>query len=236
MSKHETHTASRRKNVSSREQVEDSAVPANGDIEPDAAASGASEQEGEADEVRNEISDQMRERNDAADIALAAVDELADRAAEYDELKQQLDAAQEQLLRNAAEFQNYRRRTEQEKSQLVELGKSVVLRNLLNVVDDFQRSLEAAEHAAQQEQATGPAFQALKDGVEMVYRKLMDELSRLGVEPIESVGHPFDENEHEAMMQQPNADAQPGTVVEEIQKGYRMGDRILRHAKVIVAA
>jgi molecular chaperone GrpE len=56
------------------------------------------------------------------------------------------------------------------------------------------------------------------------------------VQPIEAVGRPFDENEHEAMMQQPDTDAAPGTVIEELQKGYRMGDRILRHAKVIVAA
>lgn len=209
-------------------------MQANGDADVDATA--PEDQESETDHVREDVSQQMSERNDAADIALAAVDELADRAAEFDTLKEQLDAAQEQLLRNAAEFQNYRRRTEQEKSQLIELGKSVVIRHFLDIVDDLQRSLEAAEQAEQQESQNSPTYAALKEGVELVYRKFTDELARHGVEPIEAVGREFDENEHEAMMQQPETDASPGTVIDELQKGYRMGDRILRHAKVIVAA
>ncbi len=194
------------------------------------------DQNPEIDDVRDDITSGMKGEDDAADIALAAVDELADRATELETLREQLEASQEQLLRNAAEFQNYRRRTEQEKTQLVELGKSLVIQQFLDVLDDFRRSLEAAEQVEQTERQSGPAYRALKEGVELVYRKFMDELSKLGVEPIEAVGQPFDENEHEAMMQQPDSDAEPGIIVEELQKGYRINDRILRHAKVIVAA
>jgi molecular chaperone GrpE len=190
----------------------------------------------DASDVRDGITSQMGGHDDAADIALAAVDELADRATEIESLRQELESAQEQLLRNAAEFQNYRRRTEQEKAQLVGLGKTLVIQQFLDIVDDFQRSLEAAEQVQRNDSESGSAYGALKEGVDLVYRKFVDELAKLGVQPIEAVGRPFDENEHEAMMQQPDTDAAPGTVIEELQKGYRMGDRILRHAKVIVAA
>lgn len=190
----------------------------------------------DANDVRDGITSQMGGHDDAADIALAAVDELADRATEIESLRQELESSQEQLLRNAAEFQNYRRRTEQEKAQLVGFGKTLVIQQFLDIVDDFQRSLEAAEQVERNDSESGSAYRALKEGVDLVYRKFVDGLTKLGVQPIEAVGRPFDENEHEAMMQQPDTDAAPGTVIEELQKGYRMGDRILRHAKVIVAA
>jgi molecular chaperone GrpE len=190
----------------------------------------------DVNDVRDGITSQMGGHDDAADIALAAVDELADRATEIESLRQELESSQEQLLRNAAEFQNYRRRTEQERAQLVGLGKTLVIQQFLDIVDDFQRSLEAAEQVERNDSESGSAYRALKEGVDLVYRKFVDELTKLGVQPIEAVGRPFDENEHEAMMQQPDTDAAPGTVIEELQKGYRMGDRILRHAKVIVAA
>jgi len=201
---------------------------------------GGSSNEAEAsdmNDVRDDVTSHMNGDGDAADIAIAAVDELADSAAELESVRQELASSKEQLLRNAAEFQNYRRRTEQERSQLVEIGKSLVIQQFLDVLDDFQRSLDAAGEVERNEsEKSGPAYQALKEGVELVYRKFVDELEKHGIQPIEAIGEPFDENMHEAMMQQPDTDAQPGTVVQELQKGYRMGDRILRHAKVIVAA
>ena len=143
---------------------------------------------------------------------------------------------QDKLVRQAAEFQNFKRRTAQEKSTLVEHGKSLVLQNLLEVIDDFSRSKEAAEKLEGQEDPEA-AYQALKQGVDLVYEKFMRELGRLGVEPIEAAGRPFDEKEHEAVMQQPAPEgAGTGVVLQEVQKGYRMGDRVLRHSKVIVSA
>lgn len=189
------------------------------------------------DDVREDITSHMKGDGDAADIALAAVDELADSAAELESVKQELESSKEQLLRNAAEFQNYRRRTEQERSQLLELGKSLVIQQFLDILDDFERSLEAAGEVERNEsEKSGSAYLALKEGVELIYRKFVGELEKHGVQSIEAVGEPFNENMHEAMMQQPDTDAEPGTVIQELQKGYRMGDRILRHAKVIVAA
>ena len=157
---------------------------------------------------------------------------------ELEQLRKQRDEAAERLLRQAAEFQNYRRRTEQEKAQMVLFGKSMVIQQLLDVFDDFHRSIEAAERVNHEgSQVVNPAYDSLKSGVELAYRKLMDELKKLDVEPIEAVGTPFDERIHEAVMQQPVADGgEEGIVVAEIQRGYRMGEKVLRHAKVVVSS
>lgn len=157
-----------------------------------------------------------------------------DLAAELDRHREQTRQLEEQLLRRAAEFQNYRRRTEAELSQAADRGRGEVIVQMLDVLDDLQRSLAAAETAAETEQG-GPTYEALKTGVDLVYKKFGDTLRALGVQEIEAVGEPFDEHLHEAMMQQEVPNASPGTVVGEIQKGYRMGDRVLRHARVIVA-
>jgi len=186
-------------------------------------------------EVREKIMDQMKTRDDAADIALAAVDELADRAAEVESMRAELESTREQLLRKVAEFQNYRRRTDQEKTLLVEYGKSLVVQKLLDVLDDLERSLQAADKAAAAH--ADPAYQALRQGVDLTYRKFVDELKRLGVQPIEAVGKPFDEQEHEALMQRSAPDGTPaGIVLDELQRGYRMADRVLRHTKVVVSS
>lgn len=187
--------------------------------------------------AREKITEHMKDKEEAADIALAAVDELADRATEVESLKSELESTREQLLRKVAEFQNYRRRTEQEKAGLVAFGQSQVIQQLLDVLDDFERSLGAAEQLEQQASQPSPAYETLRQGVEMIYRKFVNELKRLGVEPIEAVGKPFSEREHEAMMQRPAPEGTPaGIVLDELQKGYRMGDRVLRHSKVVVSS
>ncbi len=158
-------------------------------------------------------------------------------AAEIEALRGKLQAAEDRLLRKEAEFRNYRRRTEEEKVALTGLGKRLVIQRFLDVLDDFGRSLEAAEQVeAQQTEKPGPVYYALKEGFELVHRKIMDELAKEAVEPIEAVGQPFDEQLHEAVMQQEVEGTASGVVVAEAQKGYRMGDYILRHSKVIVSA
>lgn len=154
---------------------------------------------------------------------------------EAETLRAELDETRDRFLRQAAEFQNFRKRTAQERDTLVELGKTLVIERMLEVVDDLERSLGAVVDAENQDDGV-PGYRALRQGVELVYRKLVDEMARLNVEAIEAVGKPFDEHLHDAMMQQPAPEGvAPGTVLAEIQKGYRMGDRILRHSKVVVA-
>jgi len=194
------------------------------------------------EEARDQMLQQMQmETNEeanaeAADVALAAVDELAEISGNMEELQQEVKDLQEQVLRRAAEFRNYRRRTESELGQTSRRGREEVILALLDVFDDLRRSLGAASQAAQVEE-TGPAFNALNDGVQLVFKKFTDALASFGIEAIESVGQPFDEELHEAMMQQPAPDSETpsGTVLAEIQPGYRIADRILRHAQVVVA-
>ena len=180
----------------------------------------------------------MNPEEEDKDAVLQAIDELADRGHEIERLKEELEQATDQVKRQAAEFQNYRRRTEQEKAMSVTLGKSLVISSLLDTIDDFERSLDATNKAeSETESELSPVYQSLKSGVELVYEKLTGELKKLGVEPIEAVGEPFDEELHEAMMQQPAEEGQEaGIVLTEIQRGYRMGDRVLRHARVIVSS
>ncbi len=151
-------------------------------------------------------------------------------------LESELATVRDQLYRQVAEFQNYRRRTEQEKAILVDIGKGMVIQQLLDVVDDLERSIEAASQVDGESKGIRDAFTGLKDGVQLVYQKFTGEMTRLGVEPIDSVGVPFDEALHEAMLQMPAPEGtQPGLVLQVVQKGYRLGDRVLRHARVIVA-
>ena len=194
------------------------------------------------EETRNQVKQQMqietnKEANaEAADVALAAVDELAELSGNVEELQQEVKDLQEQVLRRAAEFQNYRRRIESELTRTALHGREEVVLALLDVFDDLRRSLGAAGQAAQVEQ-TGPAFNALNEGVQLVFQKFTDALASFGVEPIQSIGQPFDEELHDAVMQQPAPDSETasGTVLAEIQPGYRMGERVLRHAQVVVA-
>jgi molecular chaperone GrpE len=164
----------------------------------------------------------------------ALPDDLADLGAELDQHRERVRDLEGQLLRRAAEFQNYRRRTQEDLAGAAERGRAEAVTALLDVLDDLRRSREAAEAAASQE-AGGPRYESLKEGVDLVYRKFEAALAGLGVRRLEAVGQPFDENLHEALAQQPSEEHPSGTVVTEVQPGYALGDRILRHARVIVA-
>jgi molecular chaperone GrpE len=129
------------------------------------------------------------------------------------------------LKRVAAEFDNYRKRAVRDQESLVARAHERLVKELLPVLDDLERALEAAEHHEEAE---------LEEGVRLVHRALADALRREGLVEIEADGA-FDPHVHEALLAQPAEDAEPGAVVEVLQKGYRLGDRVLRPARVIVA-
>ncbi|MEL6615192.1 MAG: nucleotide exchange factor GrpE [Bacteroidota bacterium] len=198
----------------------------------DPSASGAS-----GPDVRDEVRPQMNQ-DDPADVAVDAVDKLAELSAEIERLREENQSQGDQLLRRAAEFQNFRRRTEEQRVVNEARARDALLVPFLDVFDDLRRSLDAARRQEKQDgTATSPAFEALAEGVDLVYKKFGETLAKMGVERIESIGEPFDEDLHDAMMQQPapDEDTPSGTVLAEIQPGYRIGDRILRHSRVIVA-
>ena len=145
------------------------------------------------------------------------VDPLAEATRERDEY---LDA----LQRLKAEFDNYRKRTAREQNDLSTRAALRLVKELLPVLDDLERALAAAE---EHEEAK------LEDGVRLVHRSLVDALQKEGLAEIETDGV-FDPNVHEAMLSQPSEDRQSGDVLDVLQKGYRIGDKVLRPARVIV--
>jgi len=155
--------------------------------------------------------------------------------AEVEQLQEERDELNDKLLRKAAELDNYRRRMKRENERRYESGQVDAVEPILEVLDDFERSIEAAEDLEGAEDPAA-AYESLKGGVEMVFRKFRDALETLNVVPIEAEGEPFDEQLHEAMMRQPSDEAEPGTVLHEIRTGYRVDDRVIRHSRVVVAA
>ena len=141
------------------------------------------------------------------------------------ELEQERDDYIDALQRLKAEFDNFRKRTARDHEAMSARANEALLRELLPILDDLERALEAAE---QHEEAK------LEDGVRLVHRALADTARRHGLEEIETNGA-FDPHVHEALLAQPAEDAEPGSVVQVLQKGYRLGDRVLRPARVVVA-
>jgi molecular chaperone GrpE len=129
------------------------------------------------------------------------------------------------LKRVAAEFENYRKRVSRDQESLVARAHERLVKELLPVLDDLERALAAAE---EHEEAK------LEEGVRLVHRELRSALDREGLAEIETNGH-FDPHVHEALLTQPS-DAAEGSVLEVIQKGYKLGDHVLRPARVVVAA
>lgn len=132
------------------------------------------------------------------------------------------------LLRTRADFENYQKRTQREVAQERRYAHLGLAADLLPALDNLERATLAARQAGE----NGP----LAQGVAMVQSQLLDVLRRHGVTPIEAMGQPFDPNRHQAVMQQPTADAAPNTVVQVLQQGFTIHDRVLRPASVVVAA
>lgn len=163
--------------------------------------------------------------------ASPSVASLEERAREIErdlgEARAEAAAAGDRALRTLAEFDNYRRRTAREQEDAKSQGRADVLRELLEVADNFDRALAHATDAV-------PV--AFLEGMRLVARGLHDLLDRKGVARIDAEGKRFDPELHEALTVLPTSDAEPDTVLQVVQAGYRLGDRVLRPAKVIVAA
>jgi molecular chaperone GrpE len=147
--------------------------------------------------------------------------------AEKATLMLQLAESQDRYLRLAAEFDNYRKRTLREKSELIQTAGEDVLRNILPLMDDFDRSLQAMEMSGD--------LESLREGVRLIHSKFVDFLSRKGVREMDAAGAEFNADLHEALTTVPVEDAKnKGKVVDVLQKGYTLNDKIIRFAKVVV--
>jgi molecular chaperone GrpE len=187
--------------------------------------------------VRPEAASGQADFEDSEDRAAGSV--VADEAAEDHERKVELDLdeltakaekADEYLdlaQRTKADFENYRKRAARESAAAQERGMATLARELLPAVDNLDRALAAAEAAENGAD--------LASGIKLVHADVIAALGRVGIQPFSPEGEEFDPQHHEAVAQQPVEGAQPGIVVEVYQRGYRLGDSVLRPARVLVA-
>lgn len=150
-----------------------------------------------------------------------------DAEARVQALEQEKSELSDRLLRTMAEFDNYRKRVAREKEGLVKYGIERVAAEILPVVDNFERALEQSRQSAD----VGPVV----EGLEMILKQLLGALEKFEITPFNSIGEQFDPGVHEAMAQQEHPDHDDNTVIEQFQKGYMLGGKLLRPARVVVS-
>ena len=156
---------------------------------------------------------------DTNDMPTPSLDELI-------QVQSQRDEYLEQLQRSRADFANYQKRSKSQADADRQYAIGSLTRDLLDGLDNLERAAEALRATA----APG-----IGEGLVLVHKQLLDTLAKHGVQPIAAIGQPFDPNQHEAIVQQPDAEHPEGTVVAELGKGYRLHDRVLRPTKVAVS-
>jgi molecular chaperone GrpE len=145
---------------------------------------------------------------------------------DIEQLRKERDDLRDQLLRSRAEFANYQKRAKQQADADRAYAIGNLAHDLLEAIDNLERATDALRSSA---------AEGISSGLEMVQKQLLAILSKYGVEPLPSLGKPFDPNYHDAMLQQPSAEHPEGTVVGELSKGYKIHDRVLRPSKVAVS-
>jgi molecular chaperone GrpE len=163
------------------------------------------------------------ERNQPADESTTATSTVQPDIAE---LQKQRDDYYDRLLRKTAEFDNYRKRTERERIQLSEAAAADLIEELLPLVDDLERALKVE---------AGADSDAIRRGVELIHKQLLETLRKRGVKAIDSLGADFDPHFHQAVAHEPAEGHREGEVTEEFRRGYMLGDRLVRPAMVKVA-
>lgn len=150
------------------------------------------------------------------------------KTADYEKLTAELADYKDRYIRLLAEFENVRKRTEREKQEFVKFANEGLIAQFLHILDDLERSVEAAKVQHQD-------YAAFLKGIELVMAHVYEVLKKNDVKPMESVGKKFDPHCHEPLMQVESSEHEDGTIVEEFQKGYYLGERVVRTAKVKVA-
>lgn len=177
--------------------------------------------EKEKDEILNEETEAEKAEEQAAE----ATEEAKEEAPAADE-KDELQEANEKYLRLAAEYQNFRRRTEEEKVKATAYANERIVKDLLDVADNFERALSTAKSEDE----------SFKNGIDLIYKQFMTVLKNFGVEPVEAEGKEFDPNFHNAVMAEEVEGTEAGIVLMELQKGYMLKDRVVRPSMVKVSS
>ena len=146
---------------------------------------------------------------------------------EDNKLQEEYDKLNQQYIRLAADFDNYRKRQEQERESLLKYGAENALKKMAEILDNFERGEKALENVEDCKQ--------VKDSFNLIHKQVIETLQKLGLEEIEAEGKQFDPNFHEAVMQTPTSEHPEHTIINVLQKGYKMGDKVLRPSLVNVA-
>lgn len=146
---------------------------------------------------------------------------------ETEKLKKELEELNSLYIRMAADFDNYRKRQAQEREALLKYGKEDTLKKLLPLLDTFDRAQKCFDEETE--------ISKIKDCVDVIYKQLSDTVDKMGLKVIDTKDQKFDPNFHEAVMQTPTSDYEENTIIAELQKGYRLDDRVIRPAMVNVA-
>ena len=157
----------------------------------------------------------------------------AESQAAIEMLNAEVTALKDRILRTMAEMENLRRRTEKEVADSKAYGVSSFARDMLTVADNLQRA--QASFPAQARGEMAPAMKSFVEGVELTERDFLSRLARFGIKPMETAGQKFDPNRHEALFELPDPSVPSGTIAQEVETGYMIGERVLRPAKVGVA-
>lgn len=179
-------------------------------------------------EPRRRPRTRAEERADAIPIPtrLELIDRIEALTRDLEAATTRADEATYNWQRSAADFANFKRRTDEERSVIGQVGTALLISKMLGVLDDFDRALA---------NVPPDAHEGWVEGVRLVERKLRTVLEAEGVTPIEALGEPFDPNLHEAVVHEPTTEHPDNTVIAELQRGYRLNDRVLRPAMVKVA-
>jgi molecular chaperone GrpE len=184
-----------------------------------------------SEEKRNTEHEEQEKNNQRPEGAQPPVDENSEPAilsTKIAELEKQAAQLKDQLLRKAAEFDNYKRRTENDFTSLTKFAGENIIVQLLPVLDYFNRSLKSIKDKTENDSFT--------KGIELIYAKFLKALEAHGLKTMDVIGKEFNVDFHDALMQMPRADVPPHTVLEEVDKGYLLFDKVIRHAKVVVSA
>ena len=206
-----------KKAVKDEEKTKEIEQGVNEDLDASANSETETEQDSVADTNTEENSDETAKGEPAANTDSEDVNPLQEK---YDTLNNQ-------YIRLAADFDNYRKRNEQEREALLKYGAESTLKKMLEVIDNFERGIKAIE--------TVDDCDKVKECFRLTYKNFTDVLTKAGLETIKAEGETFDPNFHEAVMQTPTADKPENTIIAELQKGYKLGDKVLRPTLVNVA-
>ncbi len=179
-------------------------------------------------EVENEKMDSGSQQEEITELKEEEIEEKVEESEEVVELKKQIEELESRLLRSKADFENYKKRTRVEKEELAKYANVRLIGEILPIFDNFKRAIDSSDEMQN--------IDSLIEGVKMVYRQLEEMLTKEGLEPIESIGHTFNPEQHQAVMQVESDEHDSGVVVEELQKGYKLKDKVIRPSMVKVNA